>query len=398
MPETTITELKKDNKSIFCRALLIHREKVLTAQPSLNLAENIEIEDFTVPLSAEREMPARIFRPKIKPENGLYPTLFYIPGTAFIAYENKFTNLFCSHIADLAQCQIIVLYHSLAPEFKFPQGYKDAVALFEYFVKTAPKSHKIDSNKVAISGYSSGGNFAALLAIYAKEKKIPFNRQILISPLVDLSRTISRLPDYHELRQYEEQDKAISPEFVAWFLDLYIPPNFDPKHPELSPFWQETKRVRQLPPTDIILAEYDRFRVDAEAYYTKLKLAGVDVSKVIINKENHAYVWHNLSTAQCVARQLKAAFNKSFVDRPLNNSLIYVTPKKPNINELNKAIHKFEQKENKQLEASPCSKHGSLTAAKQYKAWQRMFVFFKHLQPDLKPLASVQDKPNHPAL
>jgi acetyl esterase/lipase len=231
MPATNVTVQKKDNKGIFSRALLLHREKVLESTPesAFTIAKNVEIDDITVQISSEKEMPARIIRPKTVPDNGLYPTLFYIPGTAFIAYENKYTNIFCSHIAEQAKCQVIILYHALAPEYKFPQGYKDVQALFTYFVKTVPDDYKIDVNKVAISGYSSGGNFAALLAIYAKEKNIPFNRQILISPVVDLSRTISRLPQYHALRQYEEKDKAISAEFVAWFIDLYIPSNLDPQ-------------------------------------------------------------------------------------------------------------------------------------------------------------------------
>lgn len=394
MLEDKMKPNKIDDRGVFERSIMFHRQKVYTVEPTFKAAENVDKSDHYIPICNKREIPARIFRPKniAKEGNTLYPTLFYIPGTAFVAFENKFSDVVCSHIAANANCQIIVLYHSLAPEDKFPQGYKDAFSLFSHFIKIEADSYKIDTSKIAIAGYSSGGNFAALMAVQAINEGIPFNRQILLSPLVDLSRTVRESPVFQDIRKFEEQDKAITEDFVRWFLDLYIPNGFDPRNPNMSPYWQSNNKIKTLPPTDIILAEFDRFRVDAEAYYNKLQEAGVNVTKNVISNENHAYLWHNLSIVDKVSERLKIAFKDAYVDRPVPSTLIYLKPNNPkNIQLLEK-----EKPQNKTgIQQNACSAAVSTVEhLSQATIMRRVSVFFKHFVTPLPKPALVHYQEN----
>lgn len=304
------TQPSPKKRSIFDRSIIDHRQLVFTATPKLEPAKDVRVEDVLIQVRDNAKLPIKRYlftktNDKVTTGNNqdsiAYPTLFYIPGTAFIANEIKFTHVICSHICSIAKCQIFVINHRLAPEEQFPAGYEDVYDIYKYFVNDMPKFHCIDTNRVVVAGYSSGGNFAALLAIQAKREGLPLMRQVLISPIVDLSRSFKRF------KEFENQDTAISEEFVSWFLDLYIPEKekFNSRNPTMSPFWSQPAELKRLPPTDIILGEYDRFRGDAEYYAGRLQEAGVNTQKYMAKNENHGYLWHNQEVIETIAIRLE---------------------------------------------------------------------------------------------
>jgi len=229
----------------------------------------------------------------------------------------------CSHLAEKTNCQVIVIHHVLAPEHQFPEGLIDAYSIFKGFM-IAPESFHIDTTKTALLGYSSGGNFAASMSLIAKDDNLPLARQLLISPVVDLSRSLN---DFKE--NFEEKDKVITEKFVQWFLNLYIPTNQNPKNPWLSPFFQKQERLKKLPPTDIIFAEYDRFRSDAQKFYEKLLKSGVPSETLMINGENHSFLWYKLEVVETLARRLKFLFNINLYNDSFSKShmLFFVRPR-----------------------------------------------------------------------
>lgn len=304
------TAAKKENRTVFDRDILMHRQKLAMARPKFEPATDVIIEDILMQVQAGEKLPIKRYIPinndedSAENKNITYPTVFYIPGTAFVAIEIPFTHVIASQICSKAKCQVIVINHRLAPEAQFPAGFTDVYSVYKYFIKMAG-SHSVDINRLAVMGYSSGGNFAALLALAAKKDSLPLARQILISPIVDLSRTLDKF------KEFEAKDSVISEEFVSWFLDLYIPDKYKTqlRNPNMSPFWNKDKEFQGLPPTDIVWGEYDRFRSDAEYYYLKLQAAGVHVARKLETGENHSYLWYKLEIIEQVADRLKEAFS-----------------------------------------------------------------------------------------
>lgn len=284
-----------------------HRERVAKAQSTLTPAK-VPYIDLIVPLSTENvRIPVRIYLPKQK-ITGLIPTLFYFPGTGFIANERVFTQVVCSHLCQKAQCQIIEIRNRLAPENPFPIGFQDAYEVFTYFATQFHQYYHIDRERIAIAGYSSGGNFAALVAIKAAQEAIFIRRQILISPMVDLSRSLKTFIGD------QEKDTVISESFMRWIIELYAPESVNLKDPAISPFWQSKSVLQKLPPTDIVVGEWDRTRSDAELYYDKLKNSHVRCEKFLAPKQDHSYLWYNPDITEKISERVLFAFKSDPID------------------------------------------------------------------------------------
>ncbi len=321
--KTSLVSLPKEKRfNGFDRSVMAHRQKVLQAVP-LEKPANVPCSEVLIPVQRNVRIPTQIYRPESL--SSPYPTILYIPGTAFVAKEMAFTQVICTHLAIISRCQVILINHRLAPEDQFPSGLDDAYNMAAFILKVGNQLLGVDKNKVVIMGYSSGGNFAASIAMQGKAQGLPVSRQILISPMMDLSRTLKTF------KVFEDQDTTITEEFVEWFLNLYLPDDVKPRNPWLSPLWQQPERLRGLPPTDIIFAEYDRFRSDAEAYYDKLsKIAGNEVNRLMIEKENHSFLWYKLELVKMLGMRVKVALGNATLPTSLSGSqrhrLFFVKP------------------------------------------------------------------------
>jgi len=268
-----------------------HRKKVAQLKPRYT-CPTIPYQDY---------MRFRIYKPLM--EGGPFPTLLYVPGNAFVASETDYTHSICCYIAKMSRCQVVVLKHKLAPEYKTPVGLHDIYYTLRLLDSPGiAEGLNIDRNRVAIAGYSSGGNFAAHMTMRAKGMNLKIVRQILISPVTDLSRSLKGF------EKYENGDKVISEQFVKWFLNLYVPNDRDKTDPTLSPHWAEKTQLMGLPPTDIIFGQFDRFRGDAQTYGKKLITQGNRTCLFMFKNENHALLWNNMRVIQAISARLAVAF------------------------------------------------------------------------------------------
>lgn len=291
--------------------ILEHRARVSNTPAKASPAKNVSIQRPFITISQGVKLPFVVYRPKEK-EKAFYHTAFYIPGTAFIAQEFAYTDVICSNLCEQSGCQIIALYHRLAPETQFPSPGQDIHQAFEMMTHFRfTQKFKIDLNNIALVGYSSGATLAIQTAIYATLDNIaPIKRLIAISPIADFSR---QLRDY---RQFEQEDSAISEEFVRLFMSLYIPRHVNLMHPELSPIHHTSETLRQLPPIDLVFGENDRFRSDAEALASKLAGIKVQVTRFMINAQNHSLLWRCPEVVQLIARRLSESFDAQPQMRP----------------------------------------------------------------------------------
>lgn len=318
---------KEKKKGIFDPSIAEHRERVAHAKPMLEPAADVDFFDILVPIREDVRIPTRIYTPKLDNATGSLPTVFYIPGTAFVATETAFTRVICSHLAKMAKCRVVVVNHRLAPENQSPIGFMDSYDVIKFFVFGQQQNHIIDRGKIAIVGYSSGGNFAALISAKAKKDGVVLRKQILVSPIVDLSRSLKGFDEY------EQKDTDISQEFVNWFIDLYLSEKAHPKSPSISPFWLPKNELKEYPPTDILMAEYDRFRNDAEFFYFKLKEYGIPVDKHVAAGEKHSYLWYKLEVTEKISERLRISFKDENPDLRFHGTISKVKPRIPAIEE-----------------------------------------------------------------
>lgn len=272
------------------KSIIEHRKRVSQLQVSIKPL-NVPFFDEIIKIGKKTSIPIRVYRPEAMGE--AFDTIFYLPGNAFVASETAYTELICSYLAEYSTCQVILVQHRLAPENRFPVGLNDAKAIVMGIIEKS--LFFAGKGNIAIAGYSSGGNFAASVTLACREKNLPVSQQILISPMLDLSRSQS------EFKNYENKDTVITNEFIQWFLNLYLPKGINRQQPELSPFWEKGEKLKKLPVTDIFFGEHDRLRGDCEGYMRKLIEAEVKISRVMLENANHAFLWNNLNVITLIA-------------------------------------------------------------------------------------------------
>lgn len=281
-------------------------------------AKKVKVTSFFT-LKGKNKPISFIYRSSALVTNTAYPTVLHIRGTGYNAAARYYSYITCSHLAKKSHCQVIDIDHRLAPEHPCPIGFQDSYSSIKYIIKNA-KLLQIDLKKIAIVGYSSGGNFAALATIQAKKDELPISLQILVSPITDLSRSLKGYS------HFEDKD-TFSPLLAKWFLKLYLKDTCDPQSPTISPYWSND--LDNLPPTYLLFGEFDRFRSDSEAYKNKLTKAGVWTHTSVFKNANHSFFWYNIRAIETIATQLRMSFNLFTIPRPIHQKFEEKDQKKP---------------------------------------------------------------------
>lgn len=278
--------------------------------------------DFLLSSPHKPKLLIREYYPQSKPKHTEpLPTIFYVPGTAFMHSPQEASHRICSQLAIKTGCQVIRLDHSLAPKHTYDEAAEQIFGSYKHIMKYPDYFH-VDPDKVAIAGYSSGGFLAALTALRAVEENLTVPKQILISPIIELSSAKSK-----KYGNFENQDHIVTKEYVNAFLSKCKPPNQQHVKDCLSPLKYSKKITEQLPRVDIIVSEYDRFRGHAHAYDKRLAAYHVPHTLQIIKGQNHAYLWREQEAigklAGIIAKSLELPNHKQQnekLKRTLNSS------------------------------------------------------------------------------
>jgi acetyl esterase/lipase len=242
-----------------------------------------------------------------KKNTNLWPTILFIPGTAFVGREMAYTDVICAKLAKYSKCQVLLLSHRLAPEYKFPTQYNDMSNLINKLL-LHHKKYNINKDKIILVGYSTGGTLAAsvITKFSSNIKKL-----ILISPLLDLSRSGKKY------QNCERKNKCLPKGFTEWFLDLYIPATINRKNPKLSPLW--ARNLHLYPPTNIVFGSRDVYRGDSEIFIKKLIDNGIKTQRTMFLFSDHSLLWVNNAAVKKVAFIAKKTFKPLFVSRCMGN-------------------------------------------------------------------------------
>lgn len=221
------------------------------------------------------DIPIRLYTPK---GQAPFPALIYFKGSGFVYGDLDRSDALCRALANATQCKVIAVQYRSAPEHKYPIGLNDSYAATKWVFEHADELN-VDRERIAISGYSSGGNYAALVAIRLRDEGVKLAYQVLMCPCLDLSCS---LPSQQEFAE----GYLLDAKTIEWFLNLYLPKDADRKNPKMSPLWE--KNLTGLPPTLMITAEYDPLRDEGKQYADNLREAGVPVKYTCYQGQIHA--------------------------------------------------------------------------------------------------------------
>lgn len=100
-----------------------------------------------------------------------YPVVFHIHGGGFSAGDKEYRNYLCYRIAHETGAFVVNVNHPLGPEVTFPEPLRCLVEAFNWVIKNAEK-YNLDTNKMLVTGDSSGAYYAAMLCVTQDNEKL----------------------------------------------------------------------------------------------------------------------------------------------------------------------------------------------------------------------------------
>ncbi|MGV2622486.1 alpha/beta hydrolase [Halobacillus sp. ACCC02827] len=223
------------------------------------------------------EIPVRIYTPE---NEGPHPALVYFHGGGWVFGDIDSADNVCRYLSSRAQVVVVSVGYRLAPEHPYPAAFHDAVDGVEWMTAEASRWH-VDPERIAVGGESSGGNLAAAVSLYFKDRAdIEITYQFLITPVLDYRFDTS---SYQAGYAYN-----LTKEKMEWFFGHYLKEEEDGGEVFVSPL--RALDVTGLPPLLLVTAAYDPLRDEGFSYAERLKEAGGVVRHLHYDDLVHSFI------------------------------------------------------------------------------------------------------------
>lgn len=211
-------------------------------------------------------LQVRVFYPpNYKPGDEL-PAFLCNHGGGFAIADPRHDDEFCQMWAKRTGMLAIAVDYSKAPMNAFPTPVYDVAALVKAILED--NSLPIDKSRVAIGGFSSGGNLA-LTACQLPELKGKIKAALVFYPIVDWGHP----PDVKlSKRPYQGGPTDSLASSAYWFDWGYVPVGQDRHDPLLSPYYAPKE---DLPPWIYVIgAQWDMLRLESQKMIHELAELG----------------------------------------------------------------------------------------------------------------------------
>jgi cation diffusion facilitator CzcD-associated flavoprotein CzcO/acetyl esterase/lipase len=235
-----------------------------------------EIVDGKLP-GAAGDLQYRLYRPATK---GPHPMVVYFHGGGWVLGSHDSDDPLCRDLCVRSNAMVISVDYRHAPEAKFPAAADDAFAATTWIAANADSLGGI-TGKLAVAGWSAGGNLAAVVAQLARDENGPsLVGQLLLTPVTDSDTT---RPSYAE----NGDGYVLTAPLMQWFWDHYADPS-DRTSPKAAPI--RAASLTGLPPAFIVTCEFDPLRDEGTAYAEALKAVGVHVQHYPARGHTHTSI------------------------------------------------------------------------------------------------------------
>ena len=244
-------------------ALQRERYNEMRAKLAEPLPEAVVTEDALVKAEAGHQIPIRIYRTTTEANQ---PCCLFMHGGGFVVGNIQTHHDWIGELADLSGVSIVSVDYRLSPEVTYPAALHDVRDVLLDMVKRASE-YQIDTERIAVSGDSAGGNLAAAICLLSRDKEMPpLSSQLLIYPGLGAS---------HASASYEAHANAplLKTSELSFYLEAYLG-HTEPDKYALPLLEQDFSR---LPPAFILTVEHDPIRDDGILYAKRLRGAGVAV-------------------------------------------------------------------------------------------------------------------------
>ncbi|MEC9363597.1 MAG: alpha/beta hydrolase [Pseudomonadota bacterium] len=244
---------------------------------AMEITPGVSHRDIEIP-GPHGPVPTRIYTPDgyEGPRLGVY---LHTHAGGFVSGGGLDTwNWLNTMLAAKVPCVVVAPDFRLPPEHRYPTGLDDCWAVLNWIAEHGA-AQGWDTSKIAVGGGCTGGNFAAVLSLMARDAGKPrVSLQILESWLADAH---GRAPSHQEFAEGYGL-RHVDNEFV---IGNYIRNEADRDDWRVSP--GQVPSVEGVAPALITVGEWDILRDEDLAYGERLKQAGVPVEVHVIPETGH---------------------------------------------------------------------------------------------------------------
>jgi acetyl esterase len=245
---------------------------------------DVEIKDTTIPGGPSGAVSVRILRPK--GAHGKLPVILYTHGAGWVFGNSHTHDRLIRELAVGTGAAVVFPNYSLSPEARYPTAIEEVYSVLEW-VAVHGAEQDLDGARVAVAGDSVGGNMTAALTLMAKQRSGPDLRaQVLFYPVTDASFDTGSYDEFAE-------GYFLRRDAMQWFWDQYTTDEDERAEITASPLRATTNDLAELPKALVITGEADVLRDEGEAYASKLREAGVDVTATRYEGIIHDFVMLN---------------------------------------------------------------------------------------------------------
>jgi cation diffusion facilitator CzcD-associated flavoprotein CzcO/acetyl esterase/lipase len=223
------------------------------------------------------DLAYRLYRPATP---GPHPIVAYFHGGGWVLGSSDSDDPYCRDLCVRSNAIIISCDYRHAPEARFPAAADDGYAAVQWIANNAASLGGIPG-ELAVSGWSAGGNVAAVVCQTARDLGGPtITGQLLLTPVTDGTTTRASYVENGE-------GHLLTASLMDWFWDHYAD-TADRANPKASPLLATS--LAGLPPAFIVTAEFDPLRDQGDAYAEALRAAGVPVQHLAARGHIHTSI------------------------------------------------------------------------------------------------------------
>ena len=220
--------------------------------------------DYDVRLTTH-DIPVRCYHPM--PAKKL-PVIFYYHGGGHLSCSLETHDRICRRITNATQCVIISLGYRLAPEFPYPCGVDDCIAITAGRKTLFPTTLLANFDHIFLAGDSAGGNLALTVCHQLQQQNDSAIRGVLLFyPSVDFSTHYA---------SYERNGRGflLTKNKITWYFNHYFAKGGDSE--QASPM--HFPNLNALPPIYMAIAELDPLYDEDYAFAMKAQALGVTIT------------------------------------------------------------------------------------------------------------------------
>lgn len=225
----------------------------------------------------------------------ILPTILFIHGGGFIGGSLDNVEFPCEALADYGQVKVVSVDYGLGPENPYPQGLIDSYNVLNYL---ATNKKKLNISTITVMGDSAGGNLTYSVSLLDRQLGTNYvDKAITLYPVTYQGNDSARRKYFDSPKQLAaKKDAKEIDTFINNFNgsqkminDWYIKSN-DSESMYLSPLNAPESLLKKMPKTLFMVGEFDPLRLQGEAFYNKMKLAGGDITYIRYNGMIHAFM------------------------------------------------------------------------------------------------------------